>query len=60
MHLSPLSIAFTFILYPVILLSWAVPFDDQSGVLYRFSPVSGNEIEELLEWAGVRLLIVVP
>ena len=59
MHLSPLSIAFTFILYPVVLLSWAIPFDDESGILYRFSPVSENEIEQLISWAGVRLLIIV-
>jgi len=59
MHLSPLSFAFTFILYSVALLSSAVPFDDESGVLYRFSPVSENEIEELLSWAGVRRLLMI-
>lgn len=51
-----MSFAFAFILYSLVLLSSAVPFDDQTGVLYRFSPVSENEIEELLSWAGVRLL----
>jgi len=55
MLLSPLSLAFTFILYSAILFSWAVPLDDDSGILYRFSPVSENEIEELLSWAKVRL-----
>ena len=58
MHLSPLSIAFTFIFYSVVLLSWAAPFDDESGILHRFSPVSENEVEELLSWAGVSLLII--
>jgi hypothetical protein len=54
MLLSPLSLAFTFILYSAILFSWAVPLDDDSGILYRFSPVSENEIEELISWAKVR------
>jgi hypothetical protein len=58
MHLSPSSIAFTFIVYTAFLFSWAVPLNDDSGVLYRFQPVSDNEIEELLSWAEVRLALI--
>lgn len=60
MHLSPSSIAFTFILYSAFLFPWAIPLSDDSGVLYRFHPVSDNEIEELLSWAEVRLAFVTP
>jgi len=60
MHLSPSSIAFTFILYSAFLFSWAVPLNDDNGVLYRFHPISDNEIEELLSWAEVRLAFVTP
>jgi len=49
-----LSLAFTFVLYSATLFSWAVPLDDDSGILYRFSPVSENEIEELISWAKLR------
>jgi hypothetical protein len=62
MLLSPSSIAFTFTLYSAFLLSWAVPLNDNddNGILYRFHPVSDNEIEELLSWAEVRLAFVTP
>jgi hypothetical protein len=60
MHLSPSSIALTFILYSTLLFSWAVPLNDDSGVLYRFHPVSDNEIEQLLSWVEVRLAFVAP
>lgn len=51
-----LSLAFTLFFYTAILFSWAIPLDDDSGILYRFSPASSNEIEELLSWAEVRRL----
>jgi len=56
MLLSPLSLAFAIILYPVILFSWATPLnhDHDNGFLYRFSPASSNETEGLLSWAEVR------
>ena len=47
--------AFALLFYTAI-LSWAIPLDDDSGILYRFSPASSNETEELLSWAEVRLL----
>jgi hypothetical protein len=40
--------------YTAVLFSWAIPLDDDSGILYRFSPASSNETEELLSWAEVR------
>jgi hypothetical protein len=48
--LSSLAIVFL----SSILFSWAIPVDDNSGILYRFSPSSSNETEELLSWAEVR------
>src|SRR5260370_13283847 len=50
------SLAFTLLLYASVLFSWAVPLDDHSGILYRFSPASSSETEELLSWAEVRPL----
>ena len=41
--------------YTAVLFSWAIPLDDDSGILYRFSPSSSNETKELLSWAEVRL-----
>ena len=49
-----LSLAITFLSYTAILFSWAIPVDDDSGILYRFSPSSSNETVELLSWAEVR------
>jgi hypothetical protein len=48
-------LAFTLLFYTAVLFSWAIPLDDDSGILYRFSPASSNETEELLSWAEVRL-----
>ena len=48
-------LAFTFLFYTALLFSWAIPLDDDSGILYRFSPASGEETEELLSWAEVRI-----
>lgn len=58
MLLSPLSLTFVFLVYSVILSSRAIPLqvDNDSGILYRFSPASGNETDELLSWAEVRQL----
>jgi hypothetical protein len=56
----PSSLAFAFVLYSTILLSCAIPLDNDSGILYRFSPISENEIEEIISWAEVRLAIVAP
>lgn len=47
--------AFTLIFYTAILFSWAIPLNDDSGILYRFSPASSRETEQLLSWAEVRL-----
>ncbi|KAF8483597.1 hypothetical protein DFH94DRAFT_722874 [Russula ochroleuca] len=52
--LSRSLLAFIFLLYTAILFSWAIPVDDDSGIIYRFSPASSNEIEELLSWAELR------
>ena len=48
-------LAITLLLHTAVLFSWAIPLDDDSGILYRFSPASSNETEELLSWAEVRL-----
>jgi hypothetical protein len=47
--------ALILLFYTAILFSWAIPLDDDSGILYRFSPASTKETEELLSWAEVRL-----
>ncbi|KAF8504547.1 hypothetical protein F5888DRAFT_1799245 [Russula emetica] len=47
-------LAFTLLFYTAVLFSWAIPLDDDSGILYRFSPASSNETEELLSWAQLR------
>ena len=56
MLLSRSSLAIAFLSYTVILFPWAIPVDDDSGFLYRFSSNSSNETEELLSWAEVRRL----
>jgi hypothetical protein len=48
-------LAFVLLFYTAVLFSWAIPVDDDSGILYRFSPASSNETEELLSWAKVCL-----
>jgi hypothetical protein len=48
-------LAFTLPFYTAFLFSWAIPLDDDSGILYRFSPASSNETDELISWAEVRL-----
>jgi hypothetical protein len=48
-------LALTLLFHTAVLFSWAIPLDDDSGILYRFSPASSNETEELLSWAEVRL-----
>ena len=48
-------LAFTLPFYTAVLFSWSIPLDDDSGILYRFSPASSDETEELLSWAEVRL-----
>ena len=48
-------LAFTLLFYSAVLFSWAIPLDDDSGILYRFYPASSNETEELLSWAEVCL-----
>ena len=35
-------------------LSLAIPLEGDDGVLYRFSPTSSNETDELVAWAEVR------
>ena len=45
---------FTPLFYIAVLFSSAIPLDDNSGILYRFSPASSKEMEELLSWAEVR------
>ena len=54
MFLPSRLLACTLLFYTTVLFLWAIPLDDDSGILYRFSPASGNETEELLSWAEVR------
>ncbi|KAI0291951.1 hypothetical protein BC826DRAFT_457103 [Russula brevipes] len=54
MLLSSSSLAFAFLSYSAILFSWAIPFGNDTGILYRFSLTSSNETEELLSWAELR------
>jgi hypothetical protein len=56
MLLLSLLLAFTLLHYSPALRSWAIPLESDGGVLYRFSPTSSNETEELLGWAEVREL----
>ena len=48
-------LAFTLLFYTAVLFSRAIPLGEDSGILYRFSPASSNETEELLSWAEVCL-----
>jgi hypothetical protein len=41
-------------LYSAFYFSLAIPSGGDNGVLYRFSPTSSNETDELLAWAEVR------
>ncbi|KAH9975486.1 hypothetical protein BGW80DRAFT_1251030 [Lactifluus volemus] len=55
MLLLSLSLAFTLLYYSSALRSWAIPLESDGGILYRFSPTSSNETEELLAWAELRV-----
>jgi hypothetical protein len=48
-----LQLAFALFLYSAFYFSLAIPLDGDKGILYRFSPTSGNETDELLAWAEV-------
>ena len=48
-------LAFTLLFFTAVLSSWAIPLDDDSGILYRFFPASADDTEELLSWAEVRI-----
>ncbi len=54
MPFLPLPLAFILILYSAVCFSLAIPFGGDNGLLYRFSPASSNETDELLAWAEVR------
>ncbi|KAI0300500.1 hypothetical protein B0F90DRAFT_1846663 [Multifurca ochricompacta] len=49
MFLPLLPLLFTFLIY-----SRAIPLKPENGILYRFSPTSSNETDELLAWAELR------
>jgi hypothetical protein len=54
MPFLPLPLAFSLFLCSAFYFSLAVPLEDGNGILYRFSPTSINETDELLAWAEVR------
>jgi hypothetical protein len=54
MPFLPLPLAFALFLFSAFYFSLAIPLEDGSGILYRFSPTSSNETDELLAWAEVR------
>lgn len=54
MPFLPLPLAFSLFLCSAFYFSLAVPLEDGNGILYRFSPTSINETDELLAWAELR------
>ncbi|KAI0254492.1 hypothetical protein BJV78DRAFT_1184679 [Lactifluus subvellereus] len=56
MLLPSLLLAYAFLLYSPTVLScqWAIPLENDAGILYRFTPASSDETEELLAWAELR------
>lgn len=48
------SLVFALFLYSAFYFSLAIPLEDENGILYRFSPTSSNDTDELLAWAEVR------
>ena len=50
----PLPLVFALFLYSALYFSLAIPLEGGNGILYRFSPTSSNETDELLAWAEVR------
>lgn len=56
MLLPSLLLALTFLLSSPTVLSWVIPLENHAGILYRFTPASSNETEELLALAEVRQL----
>lgn len=54
MPFLPLSLVFALFLYSAFYFSLAIPLEGDDGVLYRFSPTSSNETDELVAWAEVR------
>ena len=49
-----LPLALAVFLYSTVYFSLALPLSGDNGILYRFSPTSSNETDELLAWAEVR------
>ena len=54
MPILPLPLAFALFLYSAFYFSLAIALEGGNGILYRFSPTSSNETDELLAWAEVR------
>ena len=53
MPFLPLHLVTALFLCSSFYLSLAIPLEGDNGILYRFSPTSGNETDELLAWAEV-------
>lgn len=50
----PPRLALVLFLYSAVFFSLAIPLGGDNGLLYRFSPTSGNETDQLLAWAELR------
>ncbi|KAH9050170.1 hypothetical protein EDB84DRAFT_1555529 [Lactarius hengduanensis] len=50
----PPRLALVLFLYSAVFFSLAIPLGGDNGLLYRFSPTSSNETDQLLAWAELR------